>query len=304
MANRSLEDFFSGKKERPEYVTDPDKIEDESKRAVVKTAAKSFYSDIDKKNIEKAKDTKVKVEGGKTVMDSGMIDASTILAENKGEDAPGGRKLDRAKLFPPDQIGQGQAPQNEIPGAQPQQQVPAKQDSSFPWDRALIGATPLLVGLLTGNQLEGTQTSADYFVQGEGDLYKRERDLSAKLAQMKVKRETAAAEGGKKRFVAQTIALKDGTNVKAAFDSFTGKYILPDGSSLDSDLIRAGYALNPEEDDRRKNNSSYYKRSDADYLGTNTKIDPNTKQLGIIREGGITPVKGQVTGEFNPSSDS
>lgn len=68
-------------------------------------------------------------------------------------------------------------------------------DSSFPWDRALIGATPLLVGLMTGNELEGAQTSGKYLVDSETDLYKRERDFDGKLAEMKAKRDLAGSDG-------------------------------------------------------------------------------------------------------------
>lgn len=85
---------------------------------------------------------------------------------------------------------QAQAPVQKQ-AAQPQQ----TKDTSFPWDRALIGATPLLVGMLTGNSLEGAKVSSEYLVNSESDLYKRERDFDGKLNEMKARREMASSDG-------------------------------------------------------------------------------------------------------------
>lgn len=70
---------------------------------------------------------------------------------------------------------------------------PAEDASAF--ERAMIGATPLLVGLLSGNSLEGTQTSSKYFVGEEGDRYKRAKDFNQKLAELKMKRDMASTNG-------------------------------------------------------------------------------------------------------------
>lgn len=78
-----------------------------------------------------------------------------------------------------------------IPGS-----VTPAQDSS-PWERAMIGATPLLVGLLSGNTLEGTQTSANYFVNEESDRYKRTKDFNNKLAEMQAKKDLQGSVDGK-----------------------------------------------------------------------------------------------------------
>lgn len=172
------------------------------------------------------------------------------------------------------------------------------------WERAMVGATPLLVGLLTGNKMEGAQVAANHLVKDEGDLVKRGRDLNSKLAELAMKRELAG-EGGKRRYTSQTIAVEDNAspggvaNIKATFDTFTGKYFTPDGAEIPSNFIRSGYSVNPEEYDRRKMVASKVKRSDADYLGTGTRIDPTTGQLGIVRNGVISPVEGQETGKLN-----
>jgi hypothetical protein len=84
-----------------------------------------------------------------------------------------------------------------VGGSQTQEVVqrPPKEEG-FPWDRALIGATPLLVGLLTGNTLEGTQIAGDTLAKTEADRYKRGNDLENKLAELAMKRKMGL-DGGK-----------------------------------------------------------------------------------------------------------
>lgn len=70
--------------------------------------------------------------------------------------------------------------------------VPEYAPDSSVWERALIGATPLLVGLLTGNKLEGAQVASQHVVADEGDRYKRGKDFNQKLAEMAAKRDMAS----------------------------------------------------------------------------------------------------------------
>ncbi|MBA3755619.1 MAG: hypothetical protein H0X02_05060, partial [Nitrosomonas sp.] len=86
-------------------------------------------------------------------------------------------------------------PQAQEIAATKAQSAPEQKDDSFPWDRALIGATPLLVGLLTGNKLEGVQASANYLTTEEGGRFEREKDFNYKLAEMKAKRDLAGTSG-------------------------------------------------------------------------------------------------------------
>lgn len=293
---KTLEDFFAQTpKVREEYVTAPEK----------EAAVVEHFEDERVINEARGKDTVVTQKGKNAVVESGALEVSGIVPKNN---TPKPMATAAEEIAP-----EVQAPslRDSIRSDMPQRQVateapapttaPKKEESSFPWDRALIGATPLLVGLLTGNKTEGVQVAGNHLVKDEGDLYKRERDLNAKLAEMKQKKEEGV--GGSKRFVAQNIALNDGTNVKATFDSFTGKYLMPDGQEIPSNFIRSGYAVNPEEFDRRKVVSSDFKRADADYLGQNTKVDPTTGELGIIRNGQITPVMGQDSGQLNKRQD-
>jgi hypothetical protein len=292
---------------RSEYITDPS-IPEQKKKAV---------SDVLKKekeaNLAKAGDTHVSVENGKPVYNSGAIDVSGVLPEEVApvrppviEEAPLEAPLEKEKPSIRDLMPKGPMREGVVNQNAGKTITPPVYDKSFPWERALIGATPLLVGLLTGNRLEGVKTSSDYFVNSESDLYKRERDLQNKLAEMQAKQDMARspAESGKKRFSSSTIALEDGQNIKAVFDTFTGKYFYPDGSEIASDLIRAGYAVNPEEFDRRKGVSSNYKRSDADYLSQGARVDPTTGELGIVRNGEINPIKGQATGQLNKKQEA
>lgn len=76
-------------------------------------------------------------------------------------------------------------------------QTPTIQPSSGPsaWERALVGATPLLVGWLTGNQLEGTEAAGNQLANTEADRYKREADFNTKLAQMQAQASMKKASG-------------------------------------------------------------------------------------------------------------
>lgn len=102
-----------------------------------------------------------------------------------------------APVNPPVQQGGTYVPPVQ---AQTTSAPPAPQQSQGPstWERAMIGATPLLVGWLSGNALEGAQTSSKYLTESEGDLYKRERDFNQKLSEMqaqKALKNPAAAKG-------------------------------------------------------------------------------------------------------------
>lgn len=89
----------------------------------------------------------------------------------------------------------GQDAQRTLPSQVPSSVQAPQKEEGFPWERALIGATPLLVGMLTGNTQEGVQTSGEYFAKGEAKLYQDEQDLAKKLTEMKMKRDLAGSNG-------------------------------------------------------------------------------------------------------------
>jgi hypothetical protein len=301
----SLEEFFAAPKERPELVTDWNREElvKKSPEKLKKAEAENLQRNLSKQGEvvveQKGKDSKVDYAEAPIEVDGYGMDraVSAPVAQNPVQPPA-------APTAPSEQAPAAKTPIKDLIPKEEDFKLPAR-DTSFPWDRALIGATPLLVGLLTGNQLEGTKTSADYYTKTESDLYKREWDLNDKIAAMKAKRDPAAeGKHGSKRWVAQTIALTDGTNVKASFDSYTGKYHMPDGSEIPSSFIRAGFSVNPEEFTSRLHQRSDVKRADADYLSQNTRLDPTTGELGVVRNGNITPVQGQRTGAFNVKNES
>lgn len=73
------------------------------------------------------------------------------------------------------------------------------------WERFLVGATPALVGLLTGNELEGVSLSGQTLANTEADLYKRQNDFNAKLAEMKAKRALSGSTSKRPNFARQEI---------------------------------------------------------------------------------------------------
>ncbi len=93
------------------------------------------------------------------------------------------------------------------------------------WERALIGATPLLVGLLTGNKLEGTQTSSKYFVGEESDRYKREKDLNDKLSAAQLKRKESSG-----KLQAKTFEYQGGDGVNRIGRFINGQQLIDEGN--------------------------------------------------------------------------
>lgn len=83
------------------------------------------------------------------------------------------------------------------------------------WERFLVGATPALVGLLSGNELEGVKLSGETLANTEADIYKRERDFNGKLAEMKAKKALGSTTSSKYR--------KPSYATKELFDPKTGK---------------------------------------------------------------------------------
>lgn len=92
---------------------------------------------------------------------------------------------------------QAQAPVQTVQAPAPQVQ-PA--DTGSAWERLLIGATPLLTGLLTGNSMEGVQVAGNYFAGEEADRYKRAKNFNDKLAEMQAKRAMAGATDKSNKF--------------------------------------------------------------------------------------------------------
>lgn len=285
-----LEEFLKRKGLPAEHVLDPKRVSDEFEREKLQ------------KDLEAEKKKNASGSGSDAIDVSGYVKDEKTVKKTVTPEAPAEqpkKPLREALNIPP------YNPQS-APAAQPvaSDGMNVQKEEGFPWDRALIGATPLLVGLLTGNKLEGTQTAGNYWAKGEQKLYNDEQTLAMKLAEMKAKRDLASGQQGSRRYQSQTIALQDGTNVKGVFDTFTGKHLLPDGQEIPSNFIRAGYSVNPEEYDRRKVVASKHKIEDADALGTGAKVDPVTGELAIVRNGVAKPVAGSPAGKFNKKQEA
>lgn len=180
----SLEEFFGGFSkpiQREEYVT----VQTEDGKVASKSnTAKRVY------------DPKTK----KTEVDNAPIGVVAPL-ETKQVEAPVAPPVVEAPKAPEGPYipmdAQAQAPVQSLPK---QQVDPQPADTGSVWERLLIGATPLLTGLLTGNSLEGVQVSGNYFATEEADRYKRGKDFNSKLAEMKAKRDMAGTLDNKSHF--------------------------------------------------------------------------------------------------------
>ena len=296
---------------RENYVeVDP---EEASRRAKAFEALKAKENAI---NEIKAAETKVsKKEDGTPQYEGGALTVFGVAPETPEPPAPPApteapAQIDNSERAPK-VIPENLIPKDEPPAAEEARtETKEKGSSSFPWDRALVGATPLLVGLLTGNQLEGIQVAGDHLVRDEGDLYKRERDLNQRLEEIRAKRDLAASDTtGKRRYTFGNIEIEDPTapggvrTIKAAQDSFTGKMFYPNGEEIPGKIIRSGYAAGPEE---FRSRVDYRKKSaieKADILGEGKVKNPATDLYGVFRNGQFIPFEGQDTRGLNPKDE-
>lgn len=199
---RSLEEFFkdsfSPGADRKEYVTN---VADDGK--VVNKSATSTAVVDPKTNTAK--------------VDSGVINVDAVKSQEEVAPAP---VIEAPKPEGPYKPLDAQDAQRVQPSLKQTLFGQPAEDSSV-MERALIGATPLLVGLLTGNTLEGAQTSSKYFVNEESDRYKRTKDINQKLAELKLKREVAGSNG-KDKFDKTTV-LNPETGKKEIWSMLNGR---------------------------------------------------------------------------------
>lgn len=120
-----------------------------------------------------------------------------------------------------------------VPPTPPQSQstpvIPQTTEGPTAWERAMIGATPLLVGWLSGNTLEGTQTASKYLTDSESDLYKRERDFNQKLSELQAQKALKAAPNGKATNV-KTIEYLDSKKQARTGRIINGEYYLDENT--------------------------------------------------------------------------
>lgn len=198
---RTLEEFlsFSAPPAREEYVTDPS---------------------LDKEFVE-GRPAMMKEENGKAVFkrNSGTLKKDLASGREVAEMKPIGVDVEleeaqmprpKKSILPPVESPVGDpppmAPKYTAPVAAPTpviQPLPSSTSGPSDWERFLIGATPALVGLLSGNSLEGMELSGQTLANTEADLYKRERDFNGKIAEMKAKRAVSGSTSARPNYARQ-----------------------------------------------------------------------------------------------------
>lgn len=180
---RSLEDYlFSTPPAREDYVTAPEytsEVTPEGKTVTKSKTAKMEYDPATKSAV---------VEGAPIEVGGDLREEAQAPRPLKQRILPPEEPMGPPPAMAPEYV----APAPKAPEAKKEVE-PSKGMSG--WERFLVGATPALVGLLTGNELEGMQLSGDTLVNNEMDLYKREKDFNQKIAEMKAKRDLASYSG-------------------------------------------------------------------------------------------------------------
>ena len=136
------------------------------------------------------------------------------------------------------------------------------------WERLLMGATPALVGLLTGNKMEGLQVAGQQLVNGEQKLLNRTYDLNAKLREMQQKREVSGSVDGKVKFGQVEL-----------FNPRTGKTEIW-GTTNDAPTKFMG--LKAPDADKSKWFKSTVKKGDKVY---EVMVNPTSKEVMTVGEG-------------------
>ena len=145
------------------------------------------------------------------------------------------------------------APQLKMPSSTPTDSLNLKSDYVAPPEQKeevnngsdrdlsswLVGATPLLVGLLTGNTLEGVDTAANYYVKEGAEKKADKTSLQLKIEEMKLKREQ---EKLKREMAGKESSLKATNTIQEYTDPSTGQVKLgvfdkASGKILETDYL-------------------------------------------------------------------
>lgn len=289
--SQALNDLAAGKKKREFSMTDYESIPVENRQKYV-AATTQNYSKQPKQHEQ------INVEGELKAVE------------------PVSPKVDQLKaIFAP----QPQAPQPEAPMQPMAQTVKAISNQDRPVSdldtmrdirseasRNVAGGltdfwpalVPLAVEALAGRgQGQSLDISSKYIMDKVGEDKKDVQRLEDKLFELqKAKAKAKSSDKGSKRF--QSVNIYDpNTNevLKANFDTSTGQYFDPSGVPLNSDKIRAGFTVVPEEYDRRQEKQFQY--------GKGTRISPTTGGLTQIKGGQEVPVGAESQGKMNPKQE-
>jgi hypothetical protein len=126
--------------------------------------------------------------------------------------------------------------------------------------------------------------------------------LEDKLMDIERARAIAGAKAGKSGTFSP-IKMQDpetGHSIIAAQSRIDGSVSLPDGTKVPGNYIRAAGVSGSAEFDRKIEKGAGIRKEEGDYFGKNTRVNPQTGELEIIRNGASTPViTGQPKQEFN-----
>lgn len=186
-----------------------------------------------------------------------------------------------------------QAPQPEV------QRTPA---SSGSISEILPYLAPLAVEALFGgkgrSQGESFGVSGKAMVKEAANQDAKRQKLEEKLLDLE-KSKLKNAQSGKRY---QSINIVDPNTkqvMKAVFDQVTGQHLDTQGNPLNSDMIRAGYAVIPEEFNRRTDVRTEAAKETGDYFGRGIIKDPETGLLVKKQDSKLLPIQ-ESTMSLNP----
>ncbi len=178
----------------------------------------------------------------------------------------------------------------------------AREGEKTDWTDLLLGLIPVGIDAMTGGYGAALPGASKYYLDTVKDNKDRNRKLENFLLDIEKSRAIASAKSkaGDKSFQSVNIVDPDTQEViKANFDKNTGKYYSPSGRPLDSEKIRAGYSVIPEEWTRRSDISLKNKKIAADYT---PRLDPETGLISRATSEGMAPI-GQQKGKLNPKQE-
>jgi hypothetical protein len=276
MAN-PLDDFLSGKTERkPFSMTDYEAIPLENRQEYVKTTSIPARNQVSQN---------LNIEG---------------IVPSKAPVSPTLPKL--KEIFSPQSIApeQPQQPTYTPPVATSDlvdmEKIRGQVDGMMP-ERGMSDWLSVLAPLATEALFgKGQAGGVSYGIAGKAaaDMVSkdetRRNKLEDKLMDIEKARAIAGAKASKGDKSFQTVNIVDeasGDVIKANFDKNTGKYYSPEGKPLNSEKIRAGYSVIPEEWTRRSDVGLKVAKEKADYT---PRLNPESGNYARATENGMQDI--------------
>lgn len=240
---RSIEDYlFSQPDDKDTLIPYRPEFSAEAKQRILQEEARS--------NAQRPGASRVTGPATAPVVDSQEINVSGVLdAPEQEEDKP---YVLPAPVLPEETTVQRQRPLRELlppvqaPSA-PTPEVPIENEGQSAWTRALVGATPLLVGLMTGNPLEGVQVAAGHINKTEADIDTRHNKFIDKINELKWKRQLASTKDGTKNPNVKTVTIqeKGKNNIYSVLNGQKGEYLGEAPADKTKDSVNYKVMINP-----------------------------------------------------------